>query len=78
MDTLPNRITFEIHGLGCGGGGAPGVERALERLPGVRRAYVNPLTEMAYVELDPVRVRPDQLVTTIRELGLESGPLEAR
>lgn len=78
MSTSLQRITFEIHGLTRGGGGALGVERALERLPGVKRAYVNPLTEMAYVELDPARIGHDDLASIVRDLGLEAGPAQAR
>ena len=78
MSTSLQRITFEIHGLTCGGGGALGVERALERLPGVQRAYVNPLTEMAYVELDPARADTDELATVVRHQGLVMGPVQAR
>ena len=47
------RVTLAIFGLTCGGGGALSVERALQRLPGVIQGYVNPATEMAYVEYDP-------------------------
>ena len=42
------RLTIGIDGLACGG--ALSVERAIARLPGVIRVYVNPLTEM-----EPVR-----------------------
>ena len=34
---------------------ARSIERALRRIPGVTRARVNPVTEMAYVEYDPAR-----------------------
>jgi cation transport ATPase len=78
MDTASQRVTFPIFGLGCGGDGALDVERALQRVPGVRRAYVNRLTEMAYVRLDPARVRADQLAAKVRDLGLEAGPVQAR
>jgi copper chaperone CopZ len=46
------RATLPIVGFACGGGGALTIERLLERQPGVVRAYVNPATEMAYVEYD--------------------------
>ena len=66
------RATLEIQGLGCGGGGALSAERALSRLQGVRRAYVNPATEMAYVEFDPVTVAPSDLVRAIETVGLRA------
>ena len=34
---------------------ARSIERALRRIPGVTRARVNPVTEMAYVEYDPAQ-----------------------
>ena len=52
------RITLAIYGLACGGGGALTVERSLARTAGVLRAYVNPLTEIAYVEYDPAMTDP--------------------
>jgi copper chaperone CopZ len=64
------RVTLEIHGLGCGGGGVLSVERALSHVNGVRRAYVNPATEMAYVEYDPDVVDSLTLVRTIEKTGL--------
>ena len=63
------RLTFPIVGLGCGGEGASTVERALERTPGVVRAYVNPATEMAYVEFDPVRTDQNAFERVISSLG---------
>lgn len=67
------RLTLEINGLTCGGGGALAVERALAHLPGIVRAYVNPLTEMAYVEMDPNVASEEELIATVTELGLRPG-----
>ena len=78
MATPRQRVTFPIYGLGCGGDGAHDVECALQRVPGVRRAYVNPLTEMAYVQLDPATVFAGQLTATVHDLGLQTGPVQAR
>ena len=47
------RITLPIEDLNCEGGGVLIVERALARTAGVVQVYVNPATEMAYVEYDP-------------------------
>ena len=71
-------VTIEIVGLSCGGGGALAVERALGQEPGVTRAYVNPLTEMAYVEYDPNICGPDQLVRAIERTGFRSRMPNAR
>lgn len=67
------RLTFEIDGLTCGGGGALTAERVLARLPGVMRVYLNPLTEMAYVEIDPDAASEQQLVAAVADLGLRPG-----
>lgn len=63
------RITLPIYNLGCGGGGTLSIERALAKVPGVAYAYVNPLTEMAYIEFDPALANPEQLVAVIDHLG---------
>lgn len=54
----------------CGGGDCLGVERVLRRTPGVQDAYVNPATEMAYVEYDPSVTTHDALLETLREAKL--------
>ncbi|MCC7368782.1 MAG: heavy-metal-associated domain-containing protein [Chloroflexi bacterium] len=78
MATSCQRVTLAIYGLSCGGGGALGVERALEGTPGVLRAYVNPLTEMAYVELDPGSTTHDRLVAAVRHAGFDASAPEPR
>ncbi len=72
------RVTLPIYGLGCGGGGALTIERALARTGGVLRAYVNPATETAYVEFDPSRTSTDRLIAVIRDLGFRAGEPSAR
>lgn len=67
------RATLEIYDLGCGGSGALAVERALARLPGVQRAYVNAATETAYVEYDPSTVGADELVRAVAAAGFRAG-----
>ncbi len=72
------RITLSIQGLACGGGGALTLERALEKVPGVARAYVSPATEMAYVEYDAERVDPEQLIVAVERLGFGAGEPSVR
>jgi len=67
------RITMPIYNLSCGGGGALTVERVLVRTTGVIHAYVNPATEMAYVEYDPTRVSPERLADTVEQTGFHAG-----
>jgi Cu+-exporting ATPase len=71
------RTTLAIYGLTCGGGGALTVERSLARTPGVARVYVNPLTEIAYVEFDPAITDPTHLARAVHRVGFrtdEPGP----
>ena len=63
------RVTLPITGLLCGGGGALTLERVLQRLTGVIRAYVNPATEMAYIEYDPARTDLPALKRLIESAG---------
>ena len=72
------RVTLAIYGLSCGGGGALTLERALTRLKGVLSVYVNPATEMAYVEYDPSITSPRDLARAVEEVGLKAGELTAR
>jgi cation transport ATPase len=69
-------VTIPIDGLYCGG--ALTIERELASLPGVIRAYVNPLTEMAYVAFDPSASSASQIQVAIRELGYWPGEPQIR
>jgi copper chaperone CopZ len=66
------RITIPVFGLTCGGGGALTAERALARVPGVVRAYVNPATEMAYVQFDPAVCGEEKLLEALRDHGFSN------
>ena len=67
------RMTLPIYGLTCGGGGALTVEHVLEKAPGVVRVYVNPALEMAYIEYNPDRSAPADLVTAAERVGFRAG-----
>lgn len=67
------RITLPIYDLSCGGGGALTVERALARTTGVVHAYVNPATEMAYVEYEPTQIDPEHLAAEVEHAGFRAG-----
>lgn len=67
------RVTVPIYGLARGGGGALTAERSLAKVPGVKRAYVNPLTEMAYVEYEPAITDRAGLVAALESAGLRAG-----
>jgi copper chaperone CopZ len=49
------------------------IERALAQTPGVVYVYVNPATEMAYVEYDPALSDPDRLVKVVEHAGFRAG-----
>lgn len=72
------RLTLSIHGLARGGGGALTVERALEKVYGVAQAYVNPATEMAYIEYDAHRTDPDLLIAAVERMGFGAGEPSVR
>jgi cation transport ATPase len=63
------RMTIPIYNLSCAGGGTLVVERILVKTPGVARVYVNPATEMAYVEYDPETITPSALTTAVMVAG---------
>lgn len=61
--------TLPVYNLSCGGGGALTIERVLSHSSGVMQVYVNPATEMAYIEYDPLQSDPDKLATAIECAG---------
>ncbi len=67
------RITLPIDDLSCGGGGALIVELALAQTPGVMYVYINPATEMAYIEYDPALSDPNRLVKVVEHAGFRAG-----
>jgi len=67
------RVTVPIYGFSREAGGALILERALAGAVGVVRAYVNPATEMAYVEYDPTRITSSDVAAVIARTGVEAG-----
>jgi Cu+-exporting ATPase len=62
-------VTLSIFGLGCGGGGARTIERALAQTTGVITTHVNPATEKAYIDYDPEQTNPEKLMRVIEAVG---------
>ncbi|HMQ29976.1 MAG TPA: heavy-metal-associated domain-containing protein [Chloroflexaceae bacterium] len=70
------RMTVPIYNLSCAGGGALVVERTLARTPGVARVYVNPATEMAYVEYDPETTTAQAVADAVTVAGFGPPPVK--
>lgn len=71
-------LTMAVYGLSCGGGGALTIERGLMSLSGVRRAYVNPATEMAYIVYDADQTGRSAFVREIERLGFHTDQILTR
>lgn len=50
---VARRIRIPIIGLACSAGDGLALERALSRVPGVTDAYVNCVTDTAYLDVEP-------------------------
>ena len=75
---MRERITIVLDGLSLGGGGTLMVERRLQTLPGVLRAYASPVTEMAYIDYDPDLVTRRVITDTIERAGFRAGEISVR
>lgn len=60
-----------VSNLGCAGGATGTIERLLREVPGVTRVYVNPVTEMVYVEYDGERCNERQLIAVLERAGYD-------
>jgi Cu+-exporting ATPase len=67
----PAKVTIPVGGMTCAACQA-GVQKALQRQPGVVDASVNLMTGSAAVTYDPAVTRPEALVEAIRETGYEA------
>ena len=59
--------TLPVNPRGCTG--TTTLEKTLRDVPGVLRVYVNPVTEMAYIEYDADRCDEHLLATTLAREG---------
>ncbi len=66
-----NKINIPVSGMTCAACQA-GVQKALQRQPGVLDASVNLMTANAAVTFDPAVTRPESLVEAIRETGYDA------
>lgn len=72
------RLEVAVTGLACAGAAAPLAAR-LERLPGVRRVTVNPITQRTYVLFDPGAIGAEEIVHALeRDASVETGHAAGR
>jgi Cu+-exporting ATPase len=71
------RIELSVAGLSCAAEAAPLAAR-LERLPGVREAMVNPVTERAVMMFDPGAIGIEAIIGVLEERGIDVGRTVAR
>ena len=65
-------VTIAVDGLTCGGSDPAILERTLSKVAGVIHVYVNPCTEMAYLEFDPTLANPYLLLAAINKAGYKA------
>ena len=70
--------TLMLENAYCLGGSAQTLEQALREVPGVRRAYVNPVTEAAYVDFDADQCTDADLIRVVESLGIKVGRRHSR
>lgn len=66
-------LKLPIYGLDCPAAG-PTIERQLASTDGVLSAYVNPATEIAYIDYDSAVTDHRLLAQAIELAGYRSGP----
>lgn len=69
------RVVLVVGGLGPKDAGLLALDAAFARIPGIRCAYVNPTSALAYVEYEPCTVGQEQLVAAIECAGFYVGRL---
>lgn len=67
-----HRLEVSVAGLSCAGDAAP-LARRLERLPGVREALVNPITERGVIDFDPSTGGVEEILGVLEKLGIDGG-----
>lgn len=68
-DRRMGTVRIPLIGISCIAGGRVGLERALEDLRGVTSAYVNPVTESAYLHIDRRHFDVTRAVEVIERFG---------
>jgi len=76
VDGAVEEVTFAIQGMTCVNC-ARGIQRAVERLPGVASATVNFAVESGTVRFDPAAAAPDDIFAAVRHAGYTPLPAGA-
>lgn len=71
-----SHLDLVVIGARCGGCLAK-IERGLSELPSVRQARMNLSTSRLHVAWDGAPTKASQIADTLKELGFESGPIQA-
>jgi copper chaperone len=66
--------TFQVQGMHCGSC-ALLIDDSLADLPGVRSTQTRVKAGLSTVELDLTQSRPEDVISTIEELGYRASPL---
>jgi Cu+-exporting ATPase len=66
-------LRIPVRDLGCGDTRRRGLERVLGRLDGVLSTSINPVTETAYLEVDPAHVDVNAVARAIAGVGCRPG-----
>jgi len=66
---MARRIRIPIVGLACSAGDGLALERALSRVPGVTDAYVNCVTDTAYLDVEPAWFSASEAARVLEALG---------
>lgn len=66
--SFTERREWDVSGLSCAADAAR-LERRLRRVDGVLEAVVNPITERAYVAIDPQRLNDEGLRAAVEDAG---------
>ena len=66
-----NTLTLSVQGMSCNNC-ARGVEKKLASVPGVTQTHVDLAAASATVEYDTEIVKPEAIVSAVRDLGYEA------
>ncbi len=69
QETDNRQLEISIIGLNCSSSDSLIVEKIIRKQAGVLKVYVNPVTEICYIEYDPVVTSEKQLQAIVKGAG---------